>query len=63
MRNLIRHGQDHQLRSQLSIGRAKGMMTMEQSLAELVRRRRISQEAAMAHCYRPDDLGDLLGAG
>lgn len=61
VRNLIRHGQDHQLRSQLSIGRSKGMMTMEQSLAELVREGRISREAALAHCFRPDDLGDLLG--
>jgi Tfp pilus assembly pilus retraction ATPase PilT len=37
VRNLIRKGDDHQLRSQLTIGRAEGMMTMEQSLAELAR--------------------------
>src|ERR1700677_2049346 len=36
MRNLIRTGQDHQIRSHISTGRAEGMMTMEQSLAELV---------------------------
>jgi twitching motility protein PilT len=32
------------------------MMTMEQSLAELVRAARISRETALAHCFRPDDL-------
>ena len=37
VRALIRKGDDHQLRSQISVGRAEGMMTMEQSLAELVR--------------------------
>jgi twitching motility protein PilT len=32
------------------------MMTMEQSLAELVRLGKISKETALAHCLRPDDL-------
>jgi twitching motility protein PilT len=56
VRSLIRRGDDHQLRLQLSIGRAEGMITMEQSLAELVRAGRISRETAVAHCFRPDDL-------
>ena len=56
VRNLIRKGDDHQLRSQLSMGRAEGMMTMEQSLAELVRTGRILRETALAHCFRTDDL-------
>ncbi len=56
VRNLIRKGDDHQLHTQLTIGRAEGMMTMEQSLAELVRQGRITPETAFAHCFRPDDL-------
>jgi twitching motility protein PilT len=56
VRNLIRRGEDHQLRSQISIGRAEGMITMEQSLAELVRTGRILKETAYAHCFRVDDL-------
>jgi len=56
VRALIRRGDDHQLRLQLSIGRAEGMITMEQSLAELVRAGRITRETALAHCFRPDDL-------
>jgi twitching motility protein PilT len=60
IRNLIRRGEDHQLRSQISIGRAEGMMTMEQSLGELVRSGKITRETAFAHCFRPDDLRHYL---
>ena len=60
-RNLIRRGDDHQLRSSIETGRADGMMTMEQSLAELVRAGRVSRETAFAHCYHPEDLGRHLG--
>jgi twitching motility protein PilT len=60
IRNLIRTGQDHQIRSHISTGRADGMMTMEQSLAELVRNGRILREAALAHCYHPEDLRQHL---
>jgi twitching motility protein PilT len=60
VRALIRKGEDHQLRSQISVGRAEGMMTMEQSLAELVRSGRIPQETAEAHCFRTEDLKRYL---
>jgi twitching motility protein PilT len=56
VRNLIRKGEDHQIRSQLIISRAEGMMTMEQSLAELVHAGKIRKETAFAHCFRADDL-------
>jgi twitching motility protein PilT len=61
VRALIRKGDDHQLRSQISVGRADGMTTMEQSLADLVRAGRITQETAYAHGYRTDDLQRYLG--
>jgi twitching motility protein PilT len=60
VRALVRKGDDHQLRSQLSVGRAEGMSTMEQSLAELVRAGRITSETAFAHCFRTDDLQRYL---
>jgi twitching motility protein PilT len=60
VRALIRKGDDHQLRSSLSVGRADGMVTMEQSLVELVRTGRIDRETAYAHCYRTDDLQRYL---
>ena len=60
VRGLIRKGEDHQLYSALSTGRSDGMMTMEQSLAELVRSARITRETAFAHCFRPEDLTRYL---
>jgi twitching motility protein PilT len=60
VRNLIRKGDDHQLRSQLTIGRAEGMMTMEQSLAELARMGRIHRETAFAHSSHQDELRRVL---
>ncbi len=62
IRNLIRQGQDHQIRSQILISRAAGMITMEHSLAELVRRGQISREAALAHSFRQDELKGLLSS-
>ncbi len=56
IRNLIRTGQDHQMRSHISTGKNDGMMTMDQSLAELVKTRKVTREAALAHCYHPDEL-------
>ena len=60
VRALIRKGDDHQLRSQIGTGKAEGMMTMEQSLAELVRAGRIARDTALAHCFRTDDLTRYL---
>jgi twitching motility protein PilT len=60
IRNLIRTGQDHQIRSHISTGRAEGMMTMEQSLAELVRSGHILREVALGHCYHPEELHRYL---
>jgi twitching motility protein PilT len=56
IRNLIRTGQDHQIRSQIATGRSEGMTTMDQSLAELVRTRKIARETALAHCHHPEEL-------
>ncbi len=60
IRNLIRTGQDHQIRSHISTGRGDGMMTMEQSLADLVRTGRILRDTAFAHCYHPEELRQQL---
>lgn len=55
-RNLIRRGDDHQLRVHIETGRTEGMVTMEQSLAEMVRSGRISRDAAFERCFHPEDL-------
>ena len=56
IRNLIRRGDDHQLRANIETGRSEGMQTMEQSLAELVRNKRISRDTAFGHSSHPEDL-------
>jgi twitching motility protein PilT len=62
IRNLIRTGQDHQICSHISTGCGEGMITMDQSLAELVRTGRISRETAAGHCYHPDELRSHLNS-
>jgi twitching motility protein PilT len=62
VRSLIRKGEDHQLYTAVSTARADGMITMEQSLAEMVRAGRITRETAMAHCFRLDGLLQYLRA-
>lgn len=63
VRNLIRKGEDHQLRSQMSVGRSEGMMTLEQSMGNLARSGEITLETAFAHSPRPDDLRGYLAGG
>ena len=55
-RNVIRRGDDHQLRANIEMGRAEGMQTMEQSLADLVRSGRIARETAFTYCNHLEDL-------
>jgi twitching motility protein PilT len=61
IRNLIRRGDDHQLRAVIETGRSEGMLTIEQSLAELVRLGRITAETALANCNHPEDLRRHMG--
>jgi twitching motility protein PilT len=59
-RHLIRMGQDHQIRSHISTARADGMVTMEQSLAQLVFSGRVARETAFSHCYNAAELQHYL---
>ncbi len=61
IRNLIRQGLDHQIRSQMLISRHAGSVTMEHSLAMLVRSGIVQADVALAHCSHPDELRGLLG--
>ncbi|PYT11781.1 MAG: type IV pili twitching motility protein PilT [Acidobacteria bacterium] len=60
IRNLIRKGEDHQIYTTVGTGRAEGMITMEQSLTEMVRAGRIERDTALAHCFRSEDLRRYL---
>jgi twitching motility protein PilT len=61
IRNLIRQGLDHQIRAHIETSRLDGMMTMEQSLAELVRTERVTRDTAFEHSHHPDELRRHLG--
>jgi twitching motility protein PilT len=63
IRNLIREGKVHQMYSMLQAGKEHGMVTMDQSLATLVQRGRVSYEAALAKCSTPSDFKRLCGRG
>jgi twitching motility protein PilT len=60
IRNLIREGKVHQIYSMLQAGGKYGMVTMDMSLAQLVRAHRISLDAALERCANEDDLRRLL---
>jgi twitching motility protein PilT len=59
VRNLIREGKTHQLRSVMQTGRSSGMQTLEMHLAALVERGEITDEAALAAAQRPADLAQV----
>ena len=59
VRNLIREGKTHQIYSAMQAGGKFGMQTMDMSLAELVRRKKVSMETAVARCANEQDLKRL----
>src|SRR5829696_9073795 len=59
-RNLIRQGKVEQIYSIMQSSPGRGMTTMEQSLANLVLRRVITREAALAVTSRAEQLDGLL---
>jgi len=63
IRNLIREEKIHQIYSSLQVGAKYGMQTLNQSLADLVRRRLIVREDALNRSTLPDELAQLLQHG
>jgi twitching motility protein PilT len=63
IRNLIREDKLHQIYSQMQIGQSKhGMQTFNQSLADLVVRRVIALDDAIARSSDPDELRSLIAS-
>jgi len=61
IRNLIREDKLHQIYSQMQIGQSKfGMQTMNQALADLVKRRLITKEDALNRSTLVEELLQLL---
>jgi len=59
--NLIREGKVSQMYSAIQTGMKMGMITMEQTLANLVKQGTISFEAAISKSSKPDELQRILG--
>ena len=59
--NLIREGREHQVESAIQTGGEDGMMTLERSLAPLVRNRQISRSTAFKYAENRFALQKLLG--
>jgi twitching motility protein PilT len=60
IKNLIREGQIHQLSSNIQIGQKEGMITLNQSLANLVMKKVISIEEAKTHCSNISQFEQLM---
>ena len=58
--NLIREGKSHQITSAMQAGRALGMHTMDQHLADLVNEGEITRDAAFEKAHDPDSLDRLI---
>ncbi|HLF69990.1 MAG TPA: type IV pilus twitching motility protein PilT [Actinomycetota bacterium] len=61
VRNLIREAKTYQIYSVLQSGAKHGMQTMDQSLANLVRRGKIAYETALDRCHDIQGIKQLLG--
>ncbi|MCW2543147.1 MAG: twitching motility protein [Frankiales bacterium] len=61
IRNLIREGKTHQIYSAMQAGARHGMATMDQHLAELVKKNKITYDAALEKCHHVEDFQRLCG--
>jgi twitching motility protein PilT len=63
IRNLIREGKTHQIYSAMQAGSKFGMQTMDQHLADLVNKGRITYETGVEKCHHIEDFNRLTGRG
>ncbi len=61
VRACIRDDKVHQIYSIMQAGGRFGMQTMDQSLANLVKAGRITQQLAYERCHDPEELNRLIG--
>ncbi len=60
IRNHIRHEKLQNIISEITLGKRQGMVSLEDSLARLVKQGMISVEDARVRSARPDELESLL---
>jgi twitching motility protein PilT len=60
VRSTIREGRTHLIDNIMQTSAESGMLTLETSLAKLVKEGKITQQSAMAYAVRPEELARLL---
>jgi twitching motility protein PilT len=60
VRNIIREGKNFMIDNVIQTGSDLGMVTLEQSLAILIKTGKITEEVAMSYCLRPEELQTRL---
>lgn len=60
VRNLIKEGKLHQIYSIMQTQRNMGMITLNQSLEELLRKGIVSMETALSCSYEPNELNQMI---
>jgi twitching motility protein PilT len=63
VRNLIREGKTHQIYTSMQAGGKFGMQVMDQHLAELVKKGKITYEMALERCHHVEEFNRLAGKG
>jgi twitching motility protein PilT len=63
IRNLIREGKTHQIYTSMQAGGKFGMQVMDQHLAELVRKGRVTYETALERAHHMEEFNRLTGRG
>jgi twitching motility protein PilT len=63
IRNLIREGKTHQIYTSLQAGGKYGMQVMDQHLAELVKKGKVTYEMALERCHHVEEFNRLAGKG
>jgi twitching motility protein PilT len=61
IRNLIREGKTHQIYSSMQAGGKHGMQVMDQHLAELVKKGKVTYEVALERCHHVEEFNRLAG--
>ena len=63
VRNLIREGKTHQIYTSMQAGGKFGMQVMDQHLAELVKKNKVSYEVGLERAHHVEEFNRLTGRG
>jgi twitching motility protein PilT len=63
VRNLIREGKTHQIYTSMQAGGKHGMQVMDQGLAELVKKGKVTYEMALERSHHVEEFNRLVGKG